>query len=406
VLVVAARAVVAVALAAALVGGLAGGVVVRAMGWGDHERTRAVVVPVPDTAASPVRQPAGHGGKRSAFDPERLYAKRAAGVVTVYSFFGAETPVEGHASQGSGFVVSRQGYVLTSAHVITNAPSSSVDAAEAVVVEFEDGDRARATIVGWDLFGDVGLLRIVGSSHPLQPLPLGDSSAVLAGEPVVAIGSPFGNTTSVTAGIVSGTRRSISSLTSDYEVTDAIQTDAPINRGNSGGPLFDADGRVIGINAQIRSDSGVSEGVGFAIPINLAKRVMRDLLARGRVRYAYMGVATQDLTPSVARRLGYSVLHGALVACVERGSPAARAGLHAGGPSEVVLGREVVENADVIVAVDGRPVRAGTDLVRIISQRLRPGNRAVLAVVRGDSRRRVDVTLAQRPTRPAASCNG
>src|SRR6185437_17175395 len=198
--------------------------------------------------------------------------------------------------------------------------------------EFQDRDRAEATIVGWDVFDDVGLIKIDPSAHGLTPVPLGNSAAVAVGEPVAAIGSPFGNEDSLGVGVVSATHRSIDSLTSCYNLLDAIQTDAPINHGNSGGPLFDARGRVIGINAQIRSsgtDSGF-EGVGFAVPIDSARRSLEQLLATGHVEYAYMGITTEDLTPSVAKKFHVGAPHGALVDVVRAGSPAAHAGLRAG----------------------------------------------------------------------------
>src|SRR5204863_5563932 len=157
-------------------------------------------------------------------------------------------------------------------------------------------DRVPARIVGWDIFDDVALIRVDPQDHSLAPVPLGDSSAVAVGEPVAAIGSPFGQADSLGVGVVAATHRSIESLTSKYNLVDAIQTDAPINHGNSGGPLFDARGRVIGINAQIRSDSGNAEGVGFAVPINSAKRSMEQLIGHGSVSYAYIGVVTTDLT--------------------------------------------------------------------------------------------------------------
>ena len=149
-------------------------------------------------------------------------------------------------------------------------------------------------------------------------MPLGDSAAVVVGEPVAAIGSPFGNEDSLGVGVVSATHRSIDSLTSNYNLVDAIQTDAPINHGNSGGPLFDARGRVIGINAQIRSDSGQAEGVGFAVPINSARRSMEQLIANGSVSYAYVGIETTDLTPALAQRFGYPVTQGAVVTGIVR----------------------------------------------------------------------------------------
>jgi S1-C subfamily serine protease len=291
--------------------------------------------------------------------------------------------------------------------VITTAPSSTPRAARSVVIEFADGDRAAARVIGYDLFSDVGVVKIDPRAHELRPLPLGESRRVVVGEPVAAIGSPFGRQSSLTVGVVSGTRRSISSLTSDYDLADAIQTDAPINRGNSGGPLFDAAGRVIGINAQIRSDTGINEGVGFAVPIDIAKRALRDLRSGGKVRYAYVGVSTQDLTPAVAGRLGYATDFGALIACVEDGGPGDRAGLRGGSDTRTVLGLpDVVVGGDVIVAVDGNPVRSGGDLVRIVSEDLRPGRIAEFTIVRGTGRRRVTVHLVQRPAEPSAACTG
>ena len=183
--------------------------------------------------------------------------------------------------------------------------SSKTTEARNVYVGFKDRDRVQAKLIGWDVYDDVALLKVDPSAHPLAPVPLGDSSLVRAGDPVAAMGSPFGNEDSITTGVVSAIRRSIASLTSIYKVVDAIQIDAPITHGNSGGPLFDARGRVIGINAQIRTETGGAEGVGFAIPINAARRSMTQLAATGRVVYAYLGVTTEDLTPTLARHLGY-----------------------------------------------------------------------------------------------------
>jgi S1-C subfamily serine protease len=195
---------------------------------------------------------------------------------------------------------------------------------------------------------------------------------------------------------VSAIRRSISSLTSSYKVVDAIQTDAPITHGNSGGPLFDARGRVIGINAQIRSESGGAEGVGFAVPINAAKRSMAQLAATGRVVYAYLGVTTEDLTPTLARHLGYVVSRGAMIGEVRDGSPAKRAGLRGGSDEETFNGLHVTTGGDVIVAVDGRPVGSADEIVREVSSRL-PGETIRLTVVRGDTRKTVTAKLGARP---------
>jgi S1-C subfamily serine protease len=271
--------------------------------------------------------------------------------------------------------------------------------ARTVYVEFSDGDRLTATVVGVDLFDDVGLLRVDPKQHALDPVPLGNSSRVVVGEPVAAIGSPFGNTDSLSVGVVSAIRRSIPSLTSNYDLVDAIQTDAPINHGNSGGPLFDARGRAIGINAQIRS-SGTGtgfEGVGFAVPIDSAKRSIDQLLKTGGVRYAYVGIKTEDLTPAIARKFGYAATRGALVDVVNSGTAADRAGLKAGTRETVYEGLVVKVGGDAIVAINGIPVTGAQDVVRIVTTRLVPGETAKFTVVRGKQRRVVDVTLAERP---------
>jgi S1-C subfamily serine protease len=339
-----------------------------------------------------------HNVPPSAFDPAALYAARSDGVVTIYANLGADG-----SSQGSGFVVDRDGLVLTNAHVITNVaesrPTTAVRGASAVYVEFSDGDRVRADIVGWALFSDVGVVRVSASDHRLSPVPLGNSSTVLVGEPIAAIGSPFGQQTSLSVGVVSATGRSIDSLTSGgFAVANAIQVDAPINRGSSGGPLFDAAGRVIGINAQIESTSGTAEGVGFAIPINVARRSLGQLVRTGKVRYAYIGIRTQDVTPGIARRFDLGASRGALVTRVDDGTPAARAGLRGGTKTEVYNGLDVTLGGDLIVAIGKRPVTTTDDVSRIVSTQLLPGQTVRFTVLRGGTRRAtVAVTLGERP---------
>jgi S1-C subfamily serine protease len=392
-----------VSLVAAALGAAAVLLVGRATGLFDRT-TRTVVdapLPPPPAATAPVVARALTGG---AFSPARIFKTRAPGVVTVYAAFGASQDLGPQQAQGSGFVVSPRGYILTNAHVVTTAPDLPARAARAVYVEFGDGDRIKASIVGYDLFSDVGLLKVDPGAHALRPVPLGDSSRVVVGEPVAAIGSPFGNENTLTVGVVSGTRRSIDSLEPAYRIADAIQTDAAINHGNSGGPLFDARGEAIGINAQIRTESGANEGVGFAVPIDTAKRSMRQLVERGRVSYAYVGVTTDDLTPTLARHFGYRPLHGAVVACVTPGGPAAAAGLRAGTPTAPFNGASFVSGGDVVVGIDGRPVHGGEDLVRIVSETLEAGDIARFRVVRGRSSRVVKVRLAERPAKPPAAC--
>jgi S1-C subfamily serine protease len=377
-----------VALVAAALG--AGTALVVAHETGGDVTTTVVedALPSPSTVPTRVVPP-------SAFDPAALYAARAHGVVTLYANLGAEG-----SSQGSGFVVDGHGLILTNAHVITNVAESRrpVRGASAVYVEFSDGDRVRADIVGWDLFSDVGVVRVSASDHGLAPVPLGNSSTVRVGEPVAAIGSPFGQQTSLSVGVVSATGRSIDSLTSGFAVANAIQVDVPINRGNSGGPLFDAAGRVIGINAQIESTSGTNEGVGFAIPINIARRSLDQLVRTGRVRYAYIGIRTQDVTPGIAREFKLGARRGALVTRVDDGTPAARAGLRGGARTEVYNGLDVTLGGDLIVAIGKEPVTSTDDVSRIVSTGLLPGQRVTFTVLRGGTKRTtVEVTLGERP---------
>ena len=195
-------------------------------------------------------------------------------------------------------------------------------------------------------------------------------------------------------------RRSISSLTSGYNVGDAIQTDAPITHGNSGGPLFDARGRVIGINAQIRSDSGQSEGVGFAIPINAAKRSLGQLVRNGRVAYAYVGVNAEDLTPTIAKRFGYPVQRGAVIASVVPKGPGEEAGLRGGSEQRQLNGLPVRVGGDVVVKIGDREVQSADDLVRVVSERLAPGQVVRFTILRDGRRMVVPVQLGERPRRP------
>ncbi len=382
------------ALVCAVLGGAAALGIGRATGLVAAGTTKTVVVreasPAVSSPAS-VRTvlPARAGG----FSPASIFARRSPGVVTVFSYFA------GTAAQGSGFVVSRRGTILTNAHVITNAgeTSGAVRPASSVYVQFSDHDRVPARIVGWDVFDDVGVLRIDPSLHTLAPVPLGRSGAVVVGEPVAAIGSPLGNSDSLAVGVVSAVRRSIAALTAPrFQLTDAIQTDAPLAHGSSGGPLLDARGRAIGINAQIRTDQGGASGIGFAVPIDAARRSLGALLTKGHVSYAYAGVQTEDLTPALARHLGLPVSRGALVDSVSPGGPAAAAGLVGGSRQEQFEGEPVTVGGDVIVAVAGHPVADADALVRIVTNELEPGQTAVFSIVRSSGRRSVAVQLVAR----------
>ena len=394
-----------VALVSAAVGGITVLGLVRAAGWLDTGRTETVAVRSP--ASVPVRTndspPAVHSTARplagNQFDPALIYARRTNGVVLIETYGSDPHSPTSTRGQGSGFIVSKDGYILTNSHVITQLVGGRpAKAAAHVYVEFTDRERVRARVVGWDPFNDVGVLRVDAKQHRLEPVPLGDSSRVVVGEPVAAIGSPFGNRNSLSVGVVAATRRSIESLTSEYEVPDAIQTDAPINHGNSAGPLFNARGEVIGINAQIRSESGRAEGVGFAIPINSARRSLEELIATGRVEYPYVGVYLEDITPRRARQLGYPPARGALVERVADDSPADRAGLRGGSIERFLDGIASTAGGDLIVAVNGEPVTSADDLVRTLAERFDPGDVAAFTIFRGDDRRTVRIRLEERPT--------
>jgi 2-alkenal reductase len=370
-------------------------------GWTDSSSTTTVfrvspVQPGP-TAARAAVAPSAKPLVGNGFSPSSIYARRSPGVVTIVAVYGTDPESARRArAQGSGFVVSPQGYILTNSHVITTAGDTPVaQPADGVFIEFQDRDRAEAKIVGWDVFDDVGLLKVDPSAHALAPVPLGNSAAVVVGEPVAAIGSPFGNENSLAVGVVSAVHRSVRSLTSSFNLVDAIQTDAPINHGNSGGPLFDARGRVIGINAQINSTSGQAEGVGFAVPINSAKRSMQQLIANGSVSYAFVGVETTNLTPALARRFGYAVQRGAVVTDVVAGSPAAKAGLHPGRKTASAFGLDFPRSGDVIVAIDGHRVIGSEDIARIVTS-MSPGQVARFAIERGDARLLLPLRLGER----------
>jgi S1-C subfamily serine protease len=339
-------------------------------------------------------------GKNGGFDPGQIYRRLSPGVVTITSVFDGEANLledQGEAGQGSGFVVDGRGYIATNAHVVTMEDVSGTKRADEIYVAFLDGNRVAAEIVGTDPNADVALLKVDPEGLKLTPLRLGVPDTIEVGEPVAAIGSPFGEqqSQSLSVGVISALDRSIESLTR-FQIGDAIQTDAAINPGNSGGPLLDARGRVIGINAQIRSRSGGGEGVGFAVPVDAVRRSLRELRRRGRVDYGYLGVASQVLYPQLAERLDLDVGAGALVQEVEKDSPAEDAGIEAGDDEITFQGRPVPTGGDVIVAVDGKRLTLHQDLADVISSKS-AGDRVRLQLLRDGERRAVVVTLARRP---------
>jgi S1-C subfamily serine protease len=341
-------------------------------------------------------------GREGGFDPEAIYRRLSPGVVTVLSIFegGGMSLLEdeGEGGQGSGFVLDGRGYVATNAHVVLSGAQRDERASE-VYVEFADGNRVSAEIVGVDPNADVALLKVDPDGLSLTPLELGRSDAMRVGEPVAAIGSPFGERQSLSIGVISALDRNIESLT-QFQIGDAIQTDAAINPGNSGGPLLDAHGRVVGINAQIKSRSGGGEGVGFAIPVDAVRRSLRELRQKGRVDYAFLGVSTFTLWPQLAERLDIPADEGALVQRVEPGSPAQEAGLTEGDDRISFQGQDdIPADGDVIVAVDGRRLTREQDLADLIS-RMSAGEEVELEVLRDGERRTVEVELGRREPRP------
>ncbi|HWB55700.1 MAG TPA: trypsin-like peptidase domain-containing protein [Gaiellaceae bacterium] len=287
---------------------------------------------------------------------------------------------------GSGFLYDDQGHIVTNAHV--------VDGAQSVSVRFSDGSSHDATVVGVDASTDLAVIKVDAPSSLLAPVALGDSDAVTVGEPVVAIGSPFGLEETVTSGIVSALHRQMSSP-NGFTIDDAIQTDAAINHGNSGGPLLDSQGRVIGVNSQIESESGGSDGVGFAIPSSTVESIVSQLLATGSVEHAFLGVGVATIPDSAASQLGLP--QGVEITDVKSGTPAAEAGLRAATGSETVEGQEFPTGGDVITEVDGEAVTSGTDLQSAVDAK-KPGDSLSVTFWRDGQTQTVEVTLGTRPS--------
>jgi 2-alkenal reductase len=340
-------------------------------------------------------------GRKGRFDPAQIYKRLSPGVVTVISIFDGNIPLpgeDGAAGLGSGFVLNGEGYVATNAHVVTTGQEPRTKRAKEVFVEFSDGNRVPARIVGTDSNSDVALLKIDPRGLSLTPLELGSSKDLAVGTPVAAIGSPFGERQSLSVGVISALDRTIESLTA-FSIGNAIQTDAAVNQGNSGGPLLNARGEVIGINSQIKSTGGGSEGVGFAVPVDTVRRSLRQLRKDGEVDYGYLGVSTLPLYPQLARRLGLPGRSGAVVVEVVDDSPAADAGIEAGDEKIEFQGqRDVPTDGDVIVGVDGRQLTRRDDLADLISLK-DAGETVRLELLRDDERRTVEVKLEQRPRR-------
>jgi S1-C subfamily serine protease len=387
------------AIIAGFAAGLAATVLVVGIASGtgafDSSQSTTRVMVRPSTIA-PVTVTAGAGG----FDPSAIYRDRIGGVVTISSVLG-----QGNEIGGSGFVVNGSGLILTNAHVVTNSATVanpvSVKRAQQVWVRFQDGNQVPAKIIGFDLFDDVALVQVSDPQVELAPVPLGNSNAVHVGEPVAAIGSPFLEAGSLSVGVVSAVNRAIPSSLTNYSIPGEIQTDAAINHGNSGGPLFNSAGQVIGINAQINTTSGGGEGVGFAVPIDAAKRSMQQLLATGKVSYGWLGIRLGDVTPTLASAFHLTVQHGALVESVSPGGPAAQAGVRGGTEDRTFQDQLVRPDGDIIVSVDGHPVADSDQFIKLIDN-YSAGKVVHLLVQRGSTHVDIPVTLGERPLAPSS----
>ena len=293
--------------------------------------------------------------------------------------------------EGSGFVWDREGHVVTNYHV--------VEGAEEVEVTFLDGVTVPAEIVGTDPDSDLAVLRVERVADRLSPVDLGDSGQVFVGQRAIAIGNPFGQEWTLTTGVVSALGRTLPSSTSQFSIPEMIQTDAAINPGNSGGPLLDRDGNVIGVNTMILSGDRASAGVGFSIPVNIVAQIVPVLIEEGQYTYAWLGIVGRDLDREAALAMDLTAeQRGALIIEVVEDSPAAKAGLR--GSDEMVRrsGATLQLGGDVIVAVDGEPIRAMDDLIGYLVKETRPDQKILLTVLRNGRQRNVEVTLGRRPT--------
>jgi S1-C subfamily serine protease len=323
-----------------------------------------------------------------------IYASSKNGVVEVLAtavvsdnpFFGAQQA----RLLGSGFVIDKSGHVVTNYHV--------VEGASKVEVGFS-GTEMPATVVGTDPSTDIAVLRIKRvEGRALRPLDLGNSDSVTVGDAVVAIGNPFGLERTVTAGIVSAMQREITAP-NDFAIDEVIQTDAAINHGNSGGPLLNADGKVIGVNSQIETESGGNVGIGFAVPINTVKDVVSQLIQHGKVEHAYIGVETATITNELASNVRLPVDKGVLIQRVRPGSPAEDAGLQGGTTQVVVDGESFLVGGDVITKVDGQSIESTDDLRRVVTAK-KPGDELALEVHRQEETKDVTVKLGRQPNTP------
>jgi len=349
----------------------------------------------PSTSATPMNIPPAADAAQGQELLVALYQRVSAGVVAIKT-----VDTTGQAgSLGSGFVYDDQGHIVTNYHV--------VEGARQVEVDFTSGFKTYGTIIGTDLDSDLAVVKVTAPDGELNPLPLGDSDALQIGQTVVAIGNPFGLSSTMTTGIVSALGRTMDSMHETgaggfFTAGDIIQTDAAINIGNSGGALLNLNGEVVGITRAIQtlnantSGEPLNSGIGFAVSSNIVKRVVPILIADGHYDYPYLGVTSiNELSLPVIEALGLKSQTGAYVTSVVKGSPAEKAGLR-GGDTPTSLGG-LLAGGDLIIAIDGRPVKVFDDLLRYLINNNSPGNAVVLTVLRGEEQVEVTLTLGKRP---------
>jgi S1-C subfamily serine protease len=376
-------------LVVALVGaGLALGGAALLGKLGDHTTTTVEQV-------TPSVLPATATTQRStkALTPEAIYRHDGPGVVQITATSITQSAflpaTQTSKSQGSGFVLDRAGHIITNFHVIQGA--------QKVQVSFSGQDQLPATVVGKDRSTDLAVLKIDAHARALTPLPLGDSDGVRVGDPVYAIGNPFGLTRTLTTGVVSAVQRQIFAP-NGVPIDSAIQTDAAINHGNSGGPLIDAAGRVIGVTSQIQTGSDQSQGnvgIGFAIPVNTVRDIAGQLIANGKAQHAFLGVSAAAVTPQLQKLFNLPTSHGLLVRDVAQGSGAAKAGIKGGTTSVVVGGESYKVGGDIITKVDGQPVSTYDQLFSAV-QRKHPGDTLKIELYHDNSKRTVTAKLGIR----------
>jgi len=319
-----------------------------------------------------------------------VYEKVADGVVNVTStavqmdFFFNAFPTQG---SGSGSIIDTKGHILTNHHVVANA--------QKLEVTLGDGSKWPAKLIGSDPDNDLAVIQIDAPKEKLKVIPMGDSKSLRIGQKVLAIGNPFGLDRTLTTGIISSLGRTIRSEVGNL-IEDIVQTDAAINPGNSGGPLLNSEGEIIGINSAIVSPSGGSVGIGFAIPVNTAKRVIPELISKGYVSYPWIGATIQTLIPEVAKYLKVKIERGAMIAEVVKGGPAEKAGLKGGSQRVQVGNMIVIAGGDIVVKADQHDVKSHDELIRYIREK-KPGDAILLKVFRNGIFNDVKVTLGERP---------